>query len=141
VRRERLGQDEILGWSVIGFAAGVIGGMWAAARLGRVTPGRLGSEVRAARSGKGGSPVALAESVRIALATDPTLAPHELGALPVTRGTVELTGWVPDRPARTRAFRVASGVSGLDHLINSILVRGEDDRSAGPGLTLADRSA
>ena len=141
MRRERLSQGEILGWSVIGFVAGIAGGLWAAARLGRVTPGRFGSEMRAARGREGGSPVALAESVRVALAADPALAPHELGALAVTRGTVELTGWVPDRPARARAFRVASVVPGLDHLINSILVRGEDDRSAGPGLTLADRSA
>ena len=39
-------------------------------------------------------------------------------------------GWVPDRPARARAFRVANQVPGLDGLINSILVHGEDDLSA-----------
>jgi osmotically-inducible protein OsmY len=85
--------------------------------------------------------VALAESVRLALAADPALAPFELDALAVSRGTVELTGWVPDRPARARAFRVANQIPGLDGLINSILVHGEDDLSPPPGLSLAGRSA
>lgn len=141
MKRERLSRGEILGWSVVGFGAGVVGGLWAAGWLGRVTRGRLADEFRAARGRDGASPVALAESVRLALAADPTLAPYELDALAVSRGTVELMGWVPDRPARARAFRVANQVPGLDGLINSILVRGEDDLSTPPGLSLAGRSA
>ena len=141
MKRERLSRGEILGWSVVGFGAGVVGGLWAAGWLGRITRGRLADEVRAFRSRAGASPAALAESVRLALAADPTLAPHALDALVVSRGTVELTGWVPDRPARARAFRVANQVPGLDGLINSILVHGEDDLSSPAGLSLAGRSA
>jgi len=141
VKREPLSRGEVLGWSVVGFGAGVIGGLWAAGWLGRVTRGRLTDAVRAVRTRGRASPVALAASVREVLAADPTLAPHELGALAVSRGTVELTGWVPDRPTRARAFRVANQVPGLDGIINSILVRGEDEPPAPPGFTLAGRSA
>jgi osmotically-inducible protein OsmY len=59
----------------------------------------------------------------------------------VTRGTVELTGWVPDRRTRARAVRLAAQVRGIDDLINSILVHGEDDLGAPPALTLEGRSA
>ena len=141
MKQERLSRGEILGWSVVGFGAGVVGGLWAAGWLGRITRGRLADEFRAVRSRSDASPVALAESVRQALATDAALAPFELEALAVSRGTVELTGWVSDRPARARAFRVANQVPGLDGLINSILVHGEDDLTTPPGLSLAGRSA
>ena len=141
MKRERLSQGEILGWSAVGFGAGVVGGLWAAGWLGRVTRGRLADEVRGFGSPVGASPVALAEAVRLALAADPALAPHELSAVPVSRGTVELTGWVPDRPARARAVRIANQVPDLDGIINSILVHGEDDLSSPPGLALAGRSA
>lgn len=139
--RERMSRGEIMGWSVIGFGAGVVGGLLAAGWLGRVTRGRLPDEFRAVRLRGGTSPVALAESVRLALAADATLAPYELDALGVSRGTVELMGWVPDRPARARAVRVANQVPGLDGLINSILVHGEDDLAPPHGVSLAERSA
>ena len=40
---------------------------------------------------------------------------------------VELRGWVPTRAARALAARVACAVPGIERVINSILVRGEDD--------------
>ncbi len=106
MKRERLSSSEALGWSLVGFGAGIVGGLWAAGRLGRVTRGRLADEVRAVRTPDGASAVALADSVRQALQADPALAPHGLRAVAVTRGTVELTGWVPDR--RTRPTPSAS---------------------------------
>jgi hypothetical protein len=140
VKRERQSRGEILGWSVVGFGAGVLCGLWAAGWLGRGRRGRLADGFRTVRTRGGASAVALAESIRHALAADPALAPFELDALAVSGGTVELTGWVPDRPARARAVRVASRIRGLEALINSILVHGEDDLSP-PGLSLAGRSA
>jgi len=68
------------------------------------------------------------------------LAALGLTPIPVTRGTVELTGWVPDRSARARAVRLAAQVPGLTDLINSILVHGEDDLGS-PELSLEGRSA
>jgi hypothetical protein len=141
VKPERLSQAEILGWSVIGFGAGLMGGLVAAGWLGRVTRGRLRDEVRAFRTGEGTSVVSLAASVTAAFRADPALAPHNLSAVGVSRGTVELAGWVPDRLARARAMRIANSVPGLDAVINGILVHGEDDLATAPGLTLADQSA
>jgi hypothetical protein len=141
VKRERLSTAETLGWSVVGFGAGLFGGLWAAARLGRITSGRLADEMRAAQTPGRTSAVALAESVRTALLGDPALATHDWRPLAVSRGVVELAGWVPDRRTRTRAIRVARGVPGLEDLIDSILVRGEDDFNAPPELVVDGRSA
>jgi osmotically-inducible protein OsmY len=58
----------------------------------------------------------------------------------VNRGTVELRGWVTDRGASTLAARVACAVPGIDTVINSILVRGEDDSFPG-GKGVTDQSA
>jgi hypothetical protein len=133
VKRERLSQAEILGWSVVGFGAGLLGGLLAAGRLGRVTRGRLGDEVRAFR--------ARSTTSAVAFRADPALASLDLSAVAVSRGTVELAGWVPDRGTRARAMRVANGVPGLEAVINSILVHGEDDLAGAPDLTLADQPA
>jgi BON domain len=141
VKRERLSSSEALGWSMVGFGAGIVGGLWAAGWLGRVTRGRLADEVRAVRTPAGKSAVALAETVRQALQADPALAPLELRAVAVTRGAVELVGWVPDRRTRAHAVRVASGVSGVADLINSLLVQGEDNIGVPPELSLEGRSA
>ncbi len=141
MKRERLGTAETLGWSVVGFGAGLVGGLWAAVWLGRVTRGRLADEVRVLRTPGGTSSVALAEAVVAALQAEAGLAPHGLHAVAVTRGTVELTGWVPDRRTRAHAVRVATQVPGLRDLINSVLVHGEDDLAARPELTLEGRSA
>jgi hypothetical protein len=141
VKRERLSQAEILGWSVVGFGAGLLGGLLAAGRLGRVTSGRLGDEVRAFRARSTTSAVALASAVAAAFRADSALASLDLSAVAVSRGTVELAGWVPDRGTRARAMRVANGVPGLEAVINSILVHGEDDLAGAPDLTLADQPA
>jgi hypothetical protein len=141
VKRERLSTAETLGWSVIGFGAGLAGGLWAAGWLGRVTRGRIADEVRAYRTPAGTSSVALAQAVQAALDSDPGLEAHGLTAVAVTRRSVELTGWVPDRPTRARAVRVAALVPGLEDLINSILVHGEDDIPSPPQLVLEDLSA
>jgi hypothetical protein len=141
VKRERLSTAETLAWSAVGIAAGVMGGLWAAGWVGRMTRARLAGGFRAMRAPRATTAVALAAAVRRALAADPVLAPHELTPIPVSHATVELTGWVPDRATRARAVRVAGAVSGLDDLINSVLVHGEDDLRPVPELTLEGRSA
>jgi len=141
VKRERLNTAETLGWSILGFGLGMAGGLWAAGWVGRVSRRRLADEFRAVRAPAPSSSAALADAVADALAAEPSLASHDLRPVPVARGTVELTGWVPDRQSRTRAVRIASAVPGLVDLINSILVHGEDDLSSPPELTLEGRSA
>ena len=55
MKRERLSTAETLGWSVVGFGLGLAGGLWAAGRLGRITPGRLADELRAPHAPVGGA--------------------------------------------------------------------------------------
>ena len=140
MKRERLTQAEIIGWSVVGFGAGLFGGLLAAGWLGRVTRGRLRDEVRAFGDRHSTTAVAFAAAVTAAFRADPALASHDISAVAVSHRTVELVGWVPDRPTRARAVRVANGVPGLEAAIDGILVHGEDDLGA-HGMTLADQSA
>jgi osmotically-inducible protein OsmY len=59
----------------------------------------------------------------------------------VGRGAVELRGWVPSRSIRTCAGRTALAVPGIESVINSLLVRGEDDRPSPDQPRAADQSA
>lgn len=141
MKRERLSQAEILGWSVVGFGAGLLGGLVAAGWAGRVTRGRLGDAIQALGTRGAPSVMDLAGAVSGAYQSDPDFAPYGLSAVAVSHGTVELVGWVPDRRTRALAVRKANGVPGLEAVINSILVHGEDDLAGASDLTLADQSA
>ena len=59
----------------------------------------------------------------------------------MSRGVVELRGWVPSRAARTLAGRTALAVPGIESVINSILVRGEDDQALPEEPRATDQSA
>ena len=56
----------------------------------------------------------------------------------MSRGAVELRGWVPSRTIRTAAGRAALAVPGIESVINSILVRGRG-RSPRAGPTAGGR--
>jgi len=99
----------------------------AARRLGQQAPART-------------TPAASARAVEAALQAEPRLAGFSIEAMAVSRGAVELRGWVKDRGSRTLAARIACAVPGIDNVINSILVRGEDDSFPG-GKRVTDQSA
>lgn len=69
----------------------------------------------------------LVHDAQAALAADAQLGSLTLDVIPVSRETVELRGWVVDRRMRARAYRIACEAVGSDAVVNSILVRGEDD--------------
>jgi hypothetical protein len=75
----------------------------------------------------------LVHDAQTALEADPALDGLGLEVRPVSRQTVELHGWVPDRPTRTRAHRAVREAIGASQVVNCILVRGEDD-AAPPAL-------
>jgi hypothetical protein len=142
VRRDQLSKTQVLLWTTFGVGAGLIAGFalseWvggvnrsrfrqAARRLGHPVPARL-------------TPAASARAVEAALQSEARLAGFSIEAIPVSRGTVELRGWVTDRGSRSLASRVARAVPGIDSVINSILVRGEDDSFPG-GERVTDQSA
>ena len=128
---ERLGTGEALFWAVLGTGAGLLTGVTLSAWVGGVSPGRVR---RAANRLREAVPPRLTigasvQAVRVALQAEPRLSNLGIQAVPVSRGVVELRGWVPSRLARTVAGRTALAVSGIESVINSILVRGEDDQA------------
>ena len=142
-RDEELSGAQILLWSSVGVGTGLLAGFalseWlggmnrprmerVARRLGQTAPARL-------------TPAASARAVDAALHAETRLAGFSIEVVAVSRGTVELRGWVSDRAARTLAARVACAVAGIDTVINSILVRGEDDRIIPGGKRVKDQSA
>ena len=141
MRRDELSGTEILLWTTFGVGAGLLAGFALSEWVGDVNRTRFR---RAARSiGHTGptrvTAAASARAVDAAIRAQPRLANFAIEVTAVSRGTVELRGWVTDRGSRALAARVASAVPGVDSVINSILVRGEDDSFPGPGVT--DQSA
>jgi len=65
---------------------------------------------------------------------------HAMGISSIVSNT-NLLVVVPSRLARTAAGRTALAVTGIESVINSILVRGEDDQSPGEGTRATDQSA
>ncbi len=127
---DRLSAGQALFWAALGTGAGLLGGITLSAWVGGVSPGRVR---RAASRLREAVPPRLTigasvQAVRVALQAEPRLGGLGIQAVPVSRGVVELRGWVPSRLSRTVAGRTALAVRGIESVINSILVRGEDDQ-------------
>lgn len=123
VRRTTATAPSLLMPAVVGLALGAAAGFVLGELLGPRAERGLGPRARPV-------PPTMAELVHdalAALADDPDLAPLGLEVIPVSRQTVELHGWVPARPLRTRAARVVAAAIGDPAVINRVLVRGEDD--------------
>ena len=142
-RDQELSGLQILLWTSIGLGTGLVTGFVLSEWMGGITRPRM---QRVARRLKQAAPVRLSPSASVravdaALQAEPRLAGFSIEAVAVSRGTIELRGWVTTRAARTLAARVACAVSGIDTVINSILVRGEDDRIIPGGKRVKDQSA
>lgn len=142
-RKQPLSGTQILLWSTFGVGTGLLAGFALSEWVGGVNQTRVG---RVAKSlgytgGLHHTSAASARAVETALGSEPRLAGCALEVVPISRRSVELRGWVGDRPARTLAARVAGAVPGVEAVINSILVRGEDDRVVPGGKHVTDQSA
>jgi BON domain len=140
---DRLSAGEALLWAALGTGAGLLAGLTLSAWVGGVSTRRVR---RAAERLREVAPPRLTigasvQAVRVALQAEPRLAGLGIQAVPVSRAVVELRGWVPTRIARTLAGRTALAVPGIESVINSILVRGEDDRSTSEDTRANDQSA
>jgi hypothetical protein len=146
VRNRKLSALQIASWSTAGLVAGLATGWalseWAGGvnrpRLQRMAT-RMRERERLPRPAL--SPAAGARAVTAALRADAKLAEHSLRASPFGPGAIELHGWVPNRPTRAHAERVARTVPGIESVINRLLVRGEDDRNLPSDLRTTDQSA
>jgi hypothetical protein len=142
-RDEELSGAQIVLWTTFGVGTGLLAGFALSEWMGGVTRPRVQRVARRLGQAAHGrlTPAASARAVDAALHAEPRLAGFSIEVVAVSRGTVELRGWVTDRPARTLAARVARAVAGIDTVINSILVRGEDDRVIPDGKRVTDQSA
>ena len=142
MRRDELSGTRIFLWTTLGVGTGLLAGFALSEWVGGVNPTRFR---RAARRLGQQTPArttaaASARAVEAALQAEPRLAGFSIEAMAVSRAAVELRGWVKDRGSRTLAARIARAVPGIDNVINSILVRGEDDSFPG-GKRVTDQSA
>ena len=132
-QRRELSGYEIVGWTSLGVLTGVVAGFGLSEWIGAASPHRLARIVTSRpqpRTGPVLSAAATARAAGAALDADPTLCELGLEVTPVMLGVVELHGWVPSRAVRAYAGRVARAVSGVDRVVNSLLVHGEDDQGA-----------
>jgi hypothetical protein len=140
----QLSAFQVVTWATVGAAGGLVVGFMLAEWLGDVNAPRVRRAARRIRQAPPPpilSPAGAARATAAALAADPELGPLGLQVTLVSRGTVELHGWVHSRAQRARAARLARGVAGVESVINSILVRGEDDRTHTPDYLATDQSA
>jgi hypothetical protein len=141
--REQLGGMQVILWTGLGLGAGLIAGFALSGWIGGVSRLRVTGAARRLREA---APTRLttsasARAVLAALQAEPRLAGIPVDALPVARGVVELRGWVPSRAARTLAGRTALATPGIESVINSLLVRGEDDVQRTRDSRATDQSA
>jgi hypothetical protein len=141
--RDRLGGLQVILWTGLGVGAGLVAGFALSEWIGGISRHRFTGVARRLREP---SPTRLttsasARAVLAALQAEPRLAGIPVEALPVARGVVELRGWVPTRAARTLAGRTALSTTGIDSVIYSLLVRGEDDVQRSRDARATDQSA
>lgn len=141
--RDRLSGFQVILWTGLGLGAGLAAGFTLSGWIGGVSRLRVTGVARRLREP---SPTRLttsasASAVLAALKAEPRLAGIPVEALPVARGVVELRGWVPTRAARTLAGRTALATPGIESVINSLLVRGEDDVQRTRDARATDQSA
>jgi len=142
-RSNRLSATQVFLWTTVGVGTGLVAGLALSEWVGGVNQTRVR---RVAKSLGQTEPVhhtsaASARAVETALGAEARLAGCPLAVVPISRRSVELRGWVGDRAARTLAARVAGAVRGVETVINSILVRGEDDRVIPGDKRVTDQSA
>jgi hypothetical protein len=130
-------------WSTLGASTGLVAGFLLSEWVGGVSRGRMRGVARRLRQPAPPrlTSSASARAVEAALQAEPRLAGIAIETMAVARGVVELRGWVPTRAARAIAGRTALAAPGIDSVINSLLVRGEDDLTRGPDARATDQSA
>ena len=130
-------------WTGLGIGAGLVAGFILSEWVGDVNRGRVSG--RPAGSAKA-APARLTTSATARSVGRRSRRSHASPAwrsrsLAMARGVVELRGWVPTRAARAIAGRTALAAPGIESVINSLLVRGEDDLARTEGSRATDQSA
>lgn len=127
---KRLTGGTVAIWTTLGLGTGLAAGIALSEWVGGVNTPRLqraAGRLQQPAPVRAMAPAAGARAAGAALLGDKTLRGLGLEAVAIARGTVELRGWVPSRATRALAARVVRAVPGIESVVNSILVRGEDD--------------
>lgn len=142
-QRDRLSGTQVVLWIGLGLGTGLVAGFALSEWVGGVSRRRVRGVARRLRDGVPTrlTTSASARAVAAALQADPRLAGIAIETMAVARGVVELRGWVPTRAARAIAGRTALAAPGIESVINSLLVRGEDDLARAQGPRATDQSA
>jgi hypothetical protein len=140
---DELSGGEVVLWTALGAGAGLVAAIVMSEWVGDVNRARVRRIADRLREQEPTrlTAAASARAVQVALGAEPRLAGLAIEARAVSRGAVELRGWVPSRGIRTVAGRTALAVPGIESVINSLLVRGEDDRPSPEHPRAADQSA
>ena len=127
---DQLSGGEVVLWTALGAGAGLLAGVALSEWVGDVNRARVRRIAERLREQEPTRLTAAASvrAVQVALEAEPRLGGLTIETRAVSRGAVELRGWVPSRSLRTCAGRTALAVPGIESVINSLLVRGEDDR-------------
>jgi hypothetical protein len=142
-RNHRLNGLQIILWTGLGLGAGLVAGFGLSEWVGGVSSLRMRRAARRLREPSRArlTTAASAGAVDAALKAEARLAGISVEILAVGRGVVELRGWVPSRTMRTLACRTALAAPGIESVINSLLVRGEDDQPRTQAPRATDQSA
>lgn len=143
-RNEKLSGGEVFGWTLAGIATGFAGGVVLAAWLGRGGPTRVRrafGKLRAPAPQLAARKTSVSQRNTQSALDSSDLHHFKIAVIGVSRGVVELHGWVPTRAIRARAARIAAAVPATDRVVNCLLVQGEDDKNLKPARSLADQSA
>ena len=140
---DELSGGEVVLWTALGAGAGLVAAIALSEWVGDVNPERVRRMAGRLREHEPTRLTASASvrAVQVALAAESRLTGLPIEARALGRGAVELRGWVPSRSIRTCAGRTALAVPGIESVINSLLVRGEDDRPSSEHPRAADQSA
>lgn len=132
-----------MAWAALGVGAGIAAGFALGEWTGGVNPSRVRGAARRLRQGTPLrlTPAASVQAAEAAIRAEPRLAGVTIEVVSFSKGVVELRGWVATRFARAVAGRAALAAPGIDSVINSILVRGEDDQALRKAPRATDQSA
>src|SRR5829696_6040094 len=130
-------------WTGLGLGAGLVAGFALSEWVGGVSRTRVRGVAQRLRQPTRArlTTSASARAAEAALRAEPRLIGTNIETLAIARGVVELRGWVPSRAIRTLACRTALAAPGIDSVINSLLVRGEDDLPRTEDSRATDQSA
>lgn len=127
LRRRHDARANLMGWTMLGVGAGLAVGLVIGERIQWRWFCRRPDDLPDAPAGAPPTIVQTVKAVRNAL--EQAKAFHALGITVRAQapGVVEVSGWVDDRATRAQVVRFAQSVSGIREVLDSVLVRGEDD--------------